>query len=702
MAVMGYLRERMGKIVAFVIGLSLFAFVVSEVISSGGSFFKEDSNELGQVEDQKILYDEFSQSVEQGLEQFKQSGQGASPQITAYVQENTWNQTVNRLLINKQVEKLGLKVGVNETQAMISGSNPSPQIVQAFTDPQTGKFDRANLLLAIQNINTLKADDPQRVQWTNFITNLIRSKEGEKYIALVTNGIYVNSLEAKDDYEAKNKLVNFKYTSLDYASIPDSKVTLTDADYSNYYDEHKTQFKNQEELRDIEYVTFNAAPSKEDSLAVKEQVAKLIPALQASTNDSLFVQINAESKLPVVFVGKGKLADPKLDSVMFNVAPGTIYGPYQSNGRYSIAKLVAAHMSPDSVSAKHILIDPSIEGGVDKALAKADSIKKVIQGGKSFADMASMYSTDRQSALKGGDLGTFGRGAMIPAFEEPVFNGKPGEYKIVTTQYGVHLILIGSQKGSSKVVKVAVVDKLLTPSSKTQSAAYSKAQAFLVSLDDDNFDQQANKAGLKKEIAENITGVAASLPGLTGARDVIRWAFKAEKGDVSEQVFTVDDQYVVARLAGVKPKGILALDVIKKQIEPEVRNKVKARMLTEKFNAALKGSSSIDQVAQKAGSKVVPVQNIVFANPILPGVSAEYKLIGTVFGSQPNKLSKVVEGQQGVYVFVVDSFINPAPLNNSVRERQQIAQSLLQRAESQVFEALKDKANVKDNRAKFL
>jgi len=702
MAVMGYLRERMGKIVAFVIGLSLFAFVVSEVISSGGSFFREDNNELGQVEDEKILFNEFNQNVEQGLEQFKQSGQGTSPQITAYVQENTWNQTVNRLLISKQVEKLGLTVGVNETQAMISGSNPNPQIVQAFTDPQTGKFDRANLLLSIQNINTLKADDPQKVQWTSFITNLIKSKEGEKYLALVTNGIYINSLEAKDDYEAKNKLVNFKYTALDYASIPDSKVTLTDADYSDYYDENKAQFKNQQELRDIEYVTFNAAPSKEDSLAVKEQVAKLMPALQASTNDSLFVQINAESKLPVVFVGKGKLADPKLDSVMFNVAPGTIYGPYQSNGRYSIAKLVAARMSPDSVSAKHILIDASIAGGVDKAIAKADSIKKLIQGGKSFADMANMYSTDKQSAIKGGDLGTFARGAMIPAFEEPVFNGKPGEYKIVTTQYGVHLIQIGSQKGSSKVVKVAVVDKLLTASSKTQSAAYSKAQAFLASLNDDNFDEQAGKAGLKKATAENITGVAASLPGLTSARDVVRWAYKSETGDVSDQVFSVDDQYVVARLTAVKPKGILALDVIKKQIEPAVRNKVKARMLTEKFNAALKGASSIDQVAQKAGSKVTPVQNIVFANPILPGISAEYKLIGSIFGSQPNKLSKVVEGQQGVYVFVVDSFINPAPLNNFVRERQQIAQALLQRAESQLFEALKDKANVKDNRAKFL
>ncbi len=701
---MGYLRERMGKIVAIVIGLSLFAFIAGEAIKSGSSFFRDDSNELGQVDGEKIPYDEFNQTVDQSSAQFKQqTGQNAlTPQITAYVQENTWNQMVSRLIIKNEVEKLGLVVGADETQAMTSGNNPSPQIIQAFTNPQTGQFDRANLLQTIQGISTLKADDPQKIRWNEFVTNLIDSKLGEKYLSLVTNGLYVNSLEAKDDYEAKNKLVNFKYTSLDYASIPDNKVTLTDGDYSDYYDEHKAQFKNKEELRDIEYVSFNAAPSKDDSATVRASVEKLIPELKASTNDSLFVQINSETKTPLAYVGKGKL-DPKIDSIMFKAAPGTVYGPYISNGSYNIAKLVSYQVGPDSVQAKHILLNPAIEGGVDKARAKADSIKQLLQSGKkTFADMANMYSTDKGSAAKGGDLGTFGRGAMIPAFEDAVFTGKPGEYKIVTSQYGVHLIQIGTQKGSSKVVKVAVVNKPLQASSKTQSAAYSKASAFLSSLNGDNFDQQASKAGLKKGVAENVNALAATLPGLDNARDLVRWAYKADKGTVSDQVFSVGDQYVVARLTQIKPKGTLALDVVKKQIEPAVRNHVKAKMLTEKFTAALNGASTIDQVAQKAGSKVTPVQNIVFANPILPGVATEFKLVGTIFGSQPNKLSKPVEGQNGVYVFTVDGFTNPAPLNNAVREREQIAQNILQRAQSQVFDALKDKANVKDNRAKFL
>src|SRR4051812_42566110 len=118
MAVMGYLRERMGKIVAIVIGLSLFAFIASEVVRSGGSFFRDDATELGQVAGEKIAYDEFNKNVEQSSEQFKQQTGNLTPQITAYVQENVWNQMVSRTLIKKEVEKLGLVVGGDETQAM--------------------------------------------------------------------------------------------------------------------------------------------------------------------------------------------------------------------------------------------------------------------------------------------------------------------------------------------------------------------------------------------------------------------------------------------------------------------------------------------------------------------------------------------------------------------------------------------------------
>ncbi|MFD2874547.1 peptidylprolyl isomerase [Mucilaginibacter ximonensis] len=703
MAIMGYLRDRMGKIVAGVIGLSLFAFIATEAVRSGGSFFKEDNNELGSVGDEKIPLDKFNAAVEQNLAQFRQSGQThVTSQITAYVQESAWNQLVSKAIFTKEVEKVGLAVGGDETQNMLTGPNPNPRVVQAFTDPSTGKFDPAAITNAQNAIKSMKDDDPQRAKWNEFVTDLIDGKKAEKYLALVSNGIYINSLDAKDGYEAKNKLANFKYALLEYASIPDAKATPTDADYSSYYDEHKNEFKNPQELRAISYVSFNAAPSKADSAVVETQMNKLLPDFIKSTDDSLFVQINSETKAPLTWQAKGQL-DPKIDSIMFKQIPGFIYGPYLSAGAYKLSKLVATRTFPDSVKARHILITAAEAGGPDKAMARADSLRKLIESGKgNFAALAQTFSADKVSAAKGGDLGTFGRGAMVQSFDDAVFSGKKGDLKVVTTQFGVHVIEIEDQKGSSKVVKVATVDKPLTASTTTQSAAYSKAQTFLASINKDNFDAEATKEGLKIQKADDIQGTAAALPGLFEARELVRWVFKAKQGEISDQVFTLGDQYVVAHLTTVKPKGILSLDLVKDKIKPEVIKQVKGKMLSDKFAAAANGATSVDQVAQKVGVKVVPVQNIVFANPVIPGSSAEYKPIGTVFGLAVNKLSKPIAGQQGVYVLQVDGFINPAPLTNAVREKEQMASALLQRIEGSLFDALKDKDNVKDNRAKIL
>ena len=703
MGIMGFLRERMGKILAFFIGFALLAFIIGEVARSGGSFFRDDRNKLGEVGGEKVEYDKFQKLFDQNSQQFKQQSQQANltPQFTAYIQENTWNNMISQMILTKEVEKLGLVVGDDEVNSMVNGTNPDPQIVQAFGNPQTGKVDVAKFNQFKQNLQASKADDPVRAQWDAFIDGLGKNKLNEKYQAIVTNGLYINSLEAKEDYTAKNKLANFKYVTLDYASVPDNKVTITDADYQAYYDEHKNQFKAPQETRTFDYVSFNASPSKADSAATKTQAEKIAADFKASTNDSLFVQINSETKVPLAYLHKGKGLDPKLDSVMFTASNGFMVGPYLSNGSYKIAKLVDSRVEPDSIKARHILIDPT-GMGLDKAKAKADSIKKLVDGGKSFAEISAQYATGKVPTMKAEDLGTFGRGRMVPEFDNAVFNFKKGDVKVVLSQFGVHIVQVEDTKGSSKVVKVALVDVPLKASSTTQTEVYSKAQRFLGNLTKENFAAEAKKEGLATKTAADINGVAGSIPGVESARDIVKWAFTAEKGDFSDKVYITGNQYIVAHLVSIKPQGQLSLDDVKKQIEPMVKNKVKGKLLSDKLQAALNGSTTIDQVAQKANVKVNPIQNIVFANPIIPGSSAEYKVIGTVFGSKPNKLSKPIEGQQGVFVFTLDSFVNPAAATNTVREKEQLGQALLQRSRSLIFDALKDKANVKDYRAKFL
>ncbi|SKB66141.1 peptidyl-prolyl cis-trans isomerase D [Daejeonella lutea] len=702
MGIMSFLRNRAGIIIVGAIGFAIVAFLVSDAVQMGGSLMNSNQTEVGEVDGEAISVLKFNEQVELNTNNFKQQmGQSnLDPQMTSYIIENTWNQQVSKILMDKEINRLGLQVSKNELNDLITGKNPDPQILQNFGDPQTGQLNRVQLNSFLDNIKTQDAKSPVSIQWTSFLLNIRENKLAQKYNNLVKNSLYVTSLEAKEDYNQRNRLANFKYVNLEYASIPDNQAKITDQDYKDYYNENKYRFKNLQETRTFEYVVFDANPTKTDTADTKAIVDKTAADFRAATNDSLFVSINSETKMPVSYVRKGQL-EAALDSAVFASSNGAFIGPIFSNGQYKMVKVLNIKSSPDSVKASHILINPATEGGVDKAKAKADSIAGLIAKGASFSELATKFGTDA-SKDKGGDLGTFARGAMIPAFEEVVFNGKTGDVKVVTTQFGVHVIKITGQVGSSRVAKIAMVDKSLASSSKTQQLAYSKATSFLsTAKDGESFDASAQKSGYSKLIAENVVATQSSIPGLDNPREMIRWAFGADKGDVSEQVFEMGNKFAVAKVVDVFEKGTLPLEQVKKQIETAVRNKVKARMLTEKLTAARNGASSIEQVAQKAGRPVTPVQNIVFANPVIPGIAQENKLVGTIFGSQPGKLSEVIEGDNGIYVFVVNGFSSPAPLTNVFKQKVQVSQALVQRAPGEAFKVLRDKADIKDNRVKF-
>lgn len=699
---MSFLRNRAGIIIVGAIGFAIVAFLVSDAVQMGGSFMNSGQTEVGEVDGEPISVLKFNEQVELNTNNFKQQmGQSnLDPQMTSYIIENTWNQSVSKILMDKEINRLGLQVSKNELNDLITGKNPDPQILQNFGDPQTGQLNRVQLNSFLENIKTQDAKSPVSIQWTSFLLNIRENKLAQKYNNLVKNSLYVTSLEAREDYSQRNKLANFKFVNLDYASIPDNQAKITEQDYKDYYNDNKYRFKNQQETRTFEYVVFDANPTKADTAEIKALVDKTAAEFKAATNDSLFVSINSETKMPVGYVRKGQL-EAVLDSAVFASSNGAFIGPIFSNGQYKMVKVLNTKTEPDSVKASHILLNPAMEGGVDKAKAKADSIAGLLAKGASFAELAAKFGTDA-SKDKGGELGTFARGTMIPAFEESVFNGNTGDVKVVTTQFGVHVIKITGQVGSSRVARIAMVDKSLASSSKTQQQAYSKATAFLSSAKDaESFDAGAQKSGYSKLIAENVAPTQSSIPGLDNPREMIRWAFGADKGEVSEQVFEMGNKFAVAKVVDIFEKGTLPLDQVKKQIEPAVRNKVKARILIEKMTAARNGASSIEQVAQKAGRPVTPVQNIVFANPVIPGIAQENKLVGAIFGSQPGKLSEVIEGDNGIYVFVVNGFTNPAPLTNVFKQKVQVAQALIQRAPGETFKVLRDKADIKDNRVKF-
>jgi peptidyl-prolyl cis-trans isomerase C len=106
----------------------------------------------------------------------------------------------------------------------------------------------------------------------------------------------------------------------------------------------------------------------------------------------------------------------------------------------------------EQVKARHILIapkgSPAAQAGKkeltdDEAKAKAEDIRKQIVGGASFDDLAKKESDDVGSGARGGDLGSFGHGQMVPEFEEAAFKAKVGDVTpVVKTQFGYHIIKV--------------------------------------------------------------------------------------------------------------------------------------------------------------------------------------------------------------------------------------------------------------------
>ncbi|EEI91520.1 PPIC-type PPIASE domain protein [Sphingobacterium spiritivorum ATCC 33300] len=702
MGLMTFLRNRAGLIVT-VIGIAIVAFLLGDVVRTGAPFWASTQNQVGSVNGESISYPDFNVQVEQASAMFQQQMGGGSltPQMKNYAVQQVWNQFVTKEILKQEVEKIGLSVGKDELNALVNGPNPSYQIVQAFTNPQTGQFDKAQLNMFLSRLKSEGTPEMQQ-QWEMLLEGVRDERMGTKYTNLLNNSIYVTSLEANDDYIQRNKLANFKYVLLDYSSIKDADIKLTDADYKEYYDENKNAFKNPEETRAIEYVLVDGRPNQRDTAATLAVVQKLKADLAASTNDSLFASVNSDTKYPYTYLKKGQVS-PALDSVLFNAPVGATVGPFLSNGVYEIAKIKDATFSPDSVKASHILLNPTAEGGVDKAKAKADSIKNLIAKGEAFGPLAIQFSQDEGSKANGGDLGTFGRGRMVPEFDKAVFEGKTGDVLIVNSQFGVHIVKIEKQVGNSKVVKAAIVDKAISSGKETIDAAYAKANSFFSALDKDNFKAVATKQGLKDATAKRVTAMDNTLDGNEVPRELLRWAFEAKKGDVTDKVYETDHTFIVARLADIQPKGILPLEAIKADIETPVRNLVKARQLKEKAENALKGASSIDQVGQKLGKSPIQVENIVLANPVIPGVALENAVVGTVFGLQPNKPSTAIKGNQGVYVVQVNGFVNPKnQVATEIKAQQkQLIASKAQRSWNSIFKALQDKAKIDDNRIRF-
>ena len=697
MAIISKIRKRGALIIGFV-GLSMLLFILGDLVTSNTGLFHNTSDVVAVIGGEKIHYREFEARVDKMVENYKINSkqENVDANTTDMIREQLWNTVVTENTIGKEIEKLGINCDKDELYDMVAGKNIDSKIKQAFKD-SLGNFNPQNVVKFLNNLPN--ADEKLQGQWAEFEKALQEDRRQEKYKALIKGCIYFTTAEAKRSFTDQERTASIQYVGEFYRNLADSAVKISDSDVEKYYNDHEDEFKQAESTRKIDYVTFDVVPSDEDKQKGDEWIRGKMQEFKAATDNASFIAQTSDSPFDSTYHSLATLPAAFQNSI--NDSIGTIIGPYDEGSSKKLAKISADRIMPDSVKARHILI--KIENGDSaKAFARADSMKKAAKGkGKVFEEMAKKFSQDPGSGSKGGDLGWFKPGMMVPEFNNACFKGKKGDMPIVKTQFGVHLIEITDQAKPSRQIQIAVLDHKVEPSQKTYDSYFLQASEFANKNNTaELFDKACKEKNLNKRAADNLRETDKSVAGLEQPRELVRWAFTAKQDEISK-AFTSGDKYVVAHLASIKDKGTLPLEAVRDQASSQARKEKKAEMLIEKFNKAMSTAKTPADVAQQMQLQVQSADNISFSAGVIQNIGREPAIVGTIFTLPQGKMSVPIKGESAVLVASVNMFNEPKKDADVKPIAQSLVATIKQRCDYEVQNALKEKANIEDNRGKF-
>ena len=707
MQIIQNIREKGAPITIVAISLALIAFILMDAKKDKGGVSAKDS--IGNVNGQAIEYNDFNKKVK-NLETQEEQQSGTKPTNTrsAQIREQVWNQIVAERVFYAEAAKLGIDFTSKELDYILKSDDPSNPLMQdkSMIDPATGKLDMSKVGPALVNLKKMKGE-----QWDMVNAQVIEPQKltsvSTKYFALLNASAYYPAWMEEKDAKEKKSFATISYVQVPYQTIGDSTIKVTEADIEKYIQNHKELFK-QEAGRMISYVGFSQLPSAADSARTRAVVEGLKNGFATETNVKTFLARNASAiDFDTNYLPKSKINSIAIDSIT-KLPAGSVYGPYVDNKNYVVAKILGSKFLPDSVRARHILIatvnnqtgQPILEDSVGKK--RADSILAAVNTGANFALLALQYSADG-SKDKGGDLGTFGYGAMVAEFNKFCFDKPVGTKGVVRTQFGYHVIEVMNQKGQSPAYKIGFLAKEIFASQETIDKASNDAIRLSAEKDLKKMDAYIQKNGLQKILVPTlIKENDAEIGQMQDARQLVRWVFEAKKGDVSDPI-AVGDQFVVAMVDKILKEGTQDAETAK----PLAENAIKEEKKSETIIKNLGTNVTLETAASKYGKAILTAgldSSITFKSQIIDSIGNEPKLIGAIFNkANLNKVAAPIAGKTGVYVFKVNSIAEKAanPNENAVQNRTQQTAALRNQAATNWFEGLRKKATIKDNRIKF-
>ena len=706
MAVISKIRSYSGLLIA-VIGIALVAFVLGDFFGYGP--MGGQSIDVGKVDKTNISFQEFEKRVNDRLEGWKMEtgNQNPGPAETFQLRQQVWTSMVREILLNKELEGLGIEVSTDELYHLIHGPNPHPVIVRNFSNPADGSFDPEQVLNFLRNFDAL--DDNTRNQWLQIEQYIKRERQEYKYHNLIRQGFYMPAALLKLDFQERNAVADFRYMAKSFASIADSLVQVSERDLRRVYESNRKTF-DREASRSLQYVMFPVFASEEDRENLRKELIDLIPEFTAAENMQTFINSASDERFNPTFLSQGQLS-AQLDSAMFNSPVGTIYGPVTEGDAFVMAKLTDIQFRPDSMRASHILItytgsaaaNQTTTRTIDQARALADSLVTVVRRNPaSFGDLAVQYSDDPSAQMNRGDIEWFRDFEMVPEFSAAVIAANTNSFTTAETQFGIHVIHVTGKSAPTKKVQVALLTRKIEPSNRTFQIVFAQASEFANLLQTDkNFEEAVEEKGQSLRVVEMVHEMDMTLPGIENPREIIRWAFdpKTKVGSTS-QIFDIDNRFIIASLTGKADKGIQPLDKVKEEVTELVLREKKFDMLATEMNQA-KSAGNFDAVAAKLGLTIEQALEMRFYMLNLPNFGAEPRVIGAAFGLKQNTVSEPIKGNTGAFLVEVLKHEPAVEPDNFSASQSLLKNAFSNRIINDVFNAIRNNARIEDNRNMF-
>lgn len=656
-----------GTILLIVVGIAMLAFILGDFLNSGSSFFNKNRENVAEIAGHQVHYTEYEAAKEQLTEvyKFEYGRSDFNEEMTLYIRNQVWQTMLMNYTLSDQTEKIGMDITEDELSELCMGQKPHAIIAQhrAFCD-ETGKFNRDALVNFLANLK----QEPETAEQAEVINqyknywqyweNAVRSQYlQEKYTTLLSKMITANNIDAKYAYQARQETVNLQYVQQPYYAVADSLVKVTENDLKTLYNQKKEQYK-QTPNRSIEYVTFPIVPSAED-FADAERLMKSLES-DFRTKEDIAAIVNGNSD--ILYDGRDYSietipAEYKEFAFDKNTKKGDCTELAFANDTYSIARVM------------------------DCGYTKVDSVK-----------LAAIVNNEEQ------EIGWVTLTEIPTNIAEPAANGKKGTTFTVANGMNEQTFKILDKSKATPKVKLAILSRKVSASSKTYGTLYNQAKQFIVANNNaDSLHQAAFAQGFSTIPVYALDKNADKVNDLKNSREIVRWAFEAKQGQVSD-VFTCGDQFVVAALTEVKDGEYRPLEDVRAELIITATNNKKAEYIKNQ----LKDVTTLEAAAELFDTEVKSAENISLASYRLGAAGIEPAVIGTALALEANTLSAPVKGNNGVYLLTVDAkHVAEGQLNAATEINNLNMRTSYMYPPQSLLGLIIDKADIVDNRARF-